>query len=151
MISTAGRRNRNAGKISHLVPLQVRIVHNVRNIKSCSYTLTPFQHLLWEAIRAPLKVWRMEATVSLPASSNFTPAPSPRVTASSVSRLVSSCSQTIRILPPLRLSQDHQLAVWLMNRRTQKLQALPRGREKCQKVSYPQLTTHTHFASVPDF
>ena len=151
MISTAGRRNRDAGKISHLVPLQVRIVHNVINIKSCSFKLSPFQHLLWEGIRAPLKVWRMEATVSLPASSSFTPAPSPRVTASSVSRLVSSCSQMIRILPPLRLSQDHQLAAWLMNRGTQKLQALPRGREKCQKVSNPQLTTHTHFASAPDF
>merc|ERR1719458_960396 len=75
--------------------------------------------------------------VSLPASSSFTPAPSPKATASSVSRLVSSCSQMIRILPPLRLSQDHQLAAWLMNQGTQKLQALLRGREKCQKSNAP--------------
>ena len=123
---------------------------NLKYQKLQLYALPPFQHLLWEEIQPAWEVWRTEATVSPPASSSFTPAPSPRATASSASRLVSSCSPMIRISPPLRPSQDHQLALWLMNQGTQKRQASPRGREKCQKVSYPQLNTHIHFASAPE-
>ena len=94
----------------------------------------------------------MEATVSPPASSSFSPAPSPRATASYASTLVTSCSLTIRTLPPPPPPPDphhRQPATWLMNQATQKLQASGMGREKCQKVSYSQLTTHIHFGSAP--
>lgn len=114
-----GWLNQLAGKSSHLVPLQ---------------------HLLWEETQHHWEVWRLKkATVSPPASSSFSPAPNPRATASKASTLVTSCSLTIRTLPPPP-PQDphhHQSPAELMNQATQKLQALGRGREKCQRSNAP--------------
>ena len=115
------------------------------------------QHLSWEAIQPHLEIWiwKILETVSPPASSSCSPAPSPRATASSDSRLVSSCFlRMVRTSPPHHRPQDpppppqhrpqdpphplHPLQTGLTNQATQKRLALPRGREKCQKVSYNQ-------------
>jgi len=105
----------------------------------------PLQHLSWEAIQPHLEIWiwKILETVSPPASSSCSPAPSPRATASSDSRLVSSCFlRMVRTSPPQHRPQDpppplHPLQTGLTNQATQKRLALPRGREKCQKSNAP--------------
>ena len=91
--------------------------------------------------QVPWEVSMTQATGSPPAFSSSSPAPSQRATASSDSRLVSNCFQTIRIFNRHRHRHHRQPAV-LMNLATRRHRALPRGRAKCQRVSYPQETSH---------
>ena len=95
--------------------------------------------------QVPWEVSMTRATVSPPVFSTSSPAPSQRATASSDSRLVSSCFQTIRIFNRHRhhrQDRPHHLPAVVMNLATLRHRALPRGRAKCQRVSYPQETSH---------
>ena len=97
--------------------------------------------------QVPWEVSMTRATVSPPVFSTSSPAPSQRATASSDSRLVSNCFQTIRIFNRHRhrhhrQDRPHHLPAGLMNLATLRHRALPRGRAKCQRVSYSQETSH---------
>jgi len=105
-----------------------------------SLLLVPLQQPSSVETQVPWEVSMTRATVSPPVFSTSSPAPSQRATASSDSRLVSNCFQTIRIFNRHRhrhhrQDRPHHLPAGLMNLATLRHRALPRGRAKCQRFN----------------